>query len=120
MSEVRFLLDENVPHAIGDQVLRREPTIQLLAVGIAPAPPLGTQDPDILVWLEEEQFHLVTRNRRSMPVHLQDHLAMGRHIPGILTIRPQSLFSQVIDDLILFWAVANPDDYKDQIVHIPL
>ncbi len=120
MSKIRFLFDENMPHAISDQLIRREPAIHVIAVGIAPAPALGTLDPEILIWLEEEQYHLVTRNRRSMPVHLQDHLALGRHVPGILTVRPHMPFGQVIDDLILIWSVAEPEEYQDQIVHIPL
>lgn len=81
---------------------------------------LGTLEPNILVWLEEEQYLLVTRNRRSMPVHLRDHPAMGRHIPGIITMRPEASLGYVIDDLILIWHLAEPDEYQDQIIHIPL
>ena len=120
MSETRFLFDENMPHAVGDQLIRREPAIQVLSVGIAPAPGLGTLDPEILTWLEAEQYYLITRNRRSMPVHLQDHLAAGRHVPGILTVRPRASMGQVIDDLLLIWALAEPGEYRDQIVHLPL
>ncbi len=120
MSDIRFLFDENMPHAVSDQLIRREPAIQLLSVGIVPAPELGTLDPEILIWLEAEQYHLVTRNRRSMPVHLEDHLASGRHVPGILTVRPRASMGQVIDDLLLIWTLAEPGEHRDQIVHLPL
>ncbi len=49
-------------------------------------PPRGTLDPEILVWCEQNGTILVTNNRASMPVHLHDHLAEGRHIPGIFIL----------------------------------
>jgi hypothetical protein len=45
-------------------------------------PDYGTLDPDILIWCEENEFILVTNNRKSMPVHLQDHLAENRRATG--------------------------------------
>lgn len=55
-----------------------------------------------------------------MPRHLREHLAIGRHIPGIFTLRPGASFKQIIEDLLLIWEAAYLDEYKDQIVHIPL
>jgi hypothetical protein len=42
---------------------------------------LWTLDPEILLWCEAHRFILVTNNRRSMPRHLADHLAMGCQNP---------------------------------------
>lgn len=120
MSEIRFLVDENTAHAIADQMLRRQPGITVLNVGDNTAPPRGTLDPDILVWLEENRCFLVTRNRRSMPGHLRDHLAAGRHVPGIFVLRPYASMKQIIDDLILIWEASLPEEYLDQITYIPL
>nr|WP_293128835.1 DUF5615 family PIN-like protein [Microcoleus sp. bin38.metabat.b11b12b14.051] len=50
-------------------------------MGEPEAPSRGTLDPEILKWCEEYNFILVTNNRKSMPVHLTDHLAERRHIP---------------------------------------
>lgn len=120
MSKIRFLIDENTPHAIGDQLRRRRSNLVILAVGDENAPPLGTADPDILLWLERESTCLITRNRHSMPPHLKDHLAAGHHVPGIFTLRPRAAMGQVIEDLLLIWEAAQSDEYQDQIVHIPL
>lgn len=51
MSEIRYLVDENTTHAIGDQVRRRQSDVVVLNVGDDLAPPLGALDPDILLWL---------------------------------------------------------------------
>lgn len=119
MSKVRFLLDENTPHAVGDQLRRHNSSIEVLAVGHHPAPAIGTLDPEILLWLEEFDYVLVTRNRRSMPGHLDDRLADGHSVPGILVIRPQANFGEVIADLLLIWESSQAHDFTDQIVYIP-
>lgn len=120
MTSIKFLIDENTSHTVGDQMLRREPDIKLLTVGDGLAPTLGTLDAQILIWLEENDYCLITRNRRSMPRHLQDHLAAGRHVPGIFTLRPRASFAAMIDDLVMIWGASLPGEHQDHIVHIPL
>ncbi|GAA6619620.1 DUF5615 family PIN-like protein [Scytonema sp. NUACC26] len=117
---IRYLLDENLPPTFRDQLLRLQPDLTVLMVGDPDAPPKGTLDPEILCWCEERSFLLVTRNRRSMPVHLAEHLAANRHIPGILVIRRKATIAQVINDLILIAAASNEDEYRDLIDYIPL
>ena len=73
MSEVRYLLDENLGFRLRKSLRHAAPQLTVWCVGDAGAPGLGTKDPEILVWCETYQFLLVTDNRRSMPVHLQDH-----------------------------------------------
>jgi hypothetical protein len=67
VNDLRFLLDENMPLALRVQLLRREPALQVHVVGHPGAPPKGTPDPDLLVWIEEQSCMLVTRNRASCP-----------------------------------------------------
>jgi hypothetical protein len=120
MRNRRYLVDENTTPALADQLRRRQPSMDVLTIGDGIAPPKGTLDPEILLWLEEHDYSLITRNRKSMPGHLQDHLTQGHHIPGIFTLRPRASLGEVLDDLLLIWEVAEPDEYQDQIVHIPL
>lgn len=120
MSEIRFLVDENTTRAIGDQLRRRQPDIVVLTVGDDLSPLHGTRDQDILLWLENEGYSLVTRNRGSMPRHLQDHLAAGHHVPGIFTLRPKASIGEIIEDLLLIWEAAHPGEYQDRIEHVPL
>ena len=120
MNAIQYLVDENTPRALGDQLRRRRPVIRVLYGGDELAPPWGTADSDILRWIESESYCLITRNRRSMPRHLRDHLKIGGHIPGIFTLRPGASLKQIIEDLLLIWEAAFPEEYVDQIVHIPL
>ena len=116
----RFLLDEHVDQAIQRQLLRLDPQIDILTVGGFDAPPQGTLDPDILIWIEERDYILVTANRSSMPVHLGDYLAEDRHIPGILWIRPSSSIGDIVNALYLIWYASTADEFQDRTFFIPL
>jgi hypothetical protein len=83
-------------------------------------PPAGTSDPEILNWLEQNNYLLVTENRRTMPTHLADHLKAGKHIPGILLIRPLTNIGKLVEELLLIWSVSDSEEYHDKISYIPL
>ena len=63
--KIRFLLDENLAPLLKSALLRLDPTIDVVRVGDADAPPFHTLDPDILAFCEAEQRLLVTGNRKS-------------------------------------------------------
>jgi len=116
-----FLLDENMPHRTIRKLLQqRASEMRVWVVGQQGAPPLSAPDPELLVWIEEHHCLLVTRNRASMPGHLRDHLATGRHIPGIL-IMPRRLTAwQVADELHLVWGASQAGEFQDQIIYLPV
>ena len=120
MSSRCYLIDENLSSALANQLRNLQPEIIVFRIGDEGAPLIGTLDPEILLWLEQNDFSLVTRNRKSMPQHLKSHIAAGHHVPGIFTLRPQCSWQDVVDDLLLIWEVAEPGEYQDQIVYIPL
>lgn len=120
MSAIRYLLDEHVDALYRTELLKREPTMTIWRISILGAPPKGTLDPDILRWCEENSFILVTNNRKSMPGHLQDHLAEGRHVPGIFELNPNMGIGETIEELLLIWAASHPDEYRDRIIYLPL
>jgi hypothetical protein len=117
---IGYLLDENIPHAIRDQLFRRERTIEVLAVGDDTGPPVGTPDAELLQWIEKSGHILVSRNRRTLPQHLREHLGAGHHVPGIFLLRRKYPFSQVIEDLLLIWESGHPEDFLDQLIYLPL
>lgn len=86
--KIRFLIDENLPPKLKNAVLRLNPEIDILRIGDTDTPPLGTLDPDVLVYLELSQRLLVTDNRSSMPSHLREYWASGGHIWGLVWVRP--------------------------------
>jgi hypothetical protein len=103
MSEIRYLIDENVDDSLRKGLHLHHPEITVWRIGDPNAPAFGTLDPDILVWCEEHGFSLVTNNRDSMPPHLHDHLEAGRHIPGMFTINPSMSIGDTIAEMAIIW-----------------
>lgn len=120
MIEIRYLMDENVNPLLRRELLRREPNLTVWQVGILGSPDYGTLDPEILIWCEENEFILVTNNRKSMPVHLNDHLSAGRHIFGIFSLNESLSIGETIDELILIAQASVAEDYQDQIIYLPI
>jgi hypothetical protein len=117
---VRYLIDENLPPIYQTQLLRRKSDLTVWMVGEPGTPPKGAQDPEILEWCEQHDFILITNNRRSMPIHLSDHLNNAQHIPGIFALKPKASLGEILDDLVLIAEVDTTDEFCDRIVYIPL
>jgi hypothetical protein len=117
---MKYWLDENTDQLYAIQLRRRGENLSVMVIGDPGAPPKGSLDPDILLWCEEYGFVLVTNNRKSMPVHLADHLALGRHAPGIFILNPKKSVGETIDELILVAATALVNEYQDNINFLPL
>src|SRR5262245_65086760 len=86
-----YLLDENLRgplwRAIQQHNAAGMDVIDVLPVGEPSAPPLGTSDPDLLLWAESYNRVLVTLDVNIMPGHLAAHLQAGRRSPGVLLLR---------------------------------
>ncbi|MBX3000203.1 MAG: hypothetical protein KF893_16895 [Caldilineaceae bacterium] len=109
-----------MPSFIQAQLTRLQPDLRIYRIGEADAPVKGTPDADVLDWIEANGCMLITNNRASMPAHLADHIALGRHVPGIIQLPRHMNMRMVLDDLWLIWAAAQSDEFRDQIVYLPL
>jgi hypothetical protein len=122
---LKFLLDEDTPGPLESAIRRhnlrpdRLP-IDFVRVGRTGAPPSGTTDPDNLIWAEAEDRILVSRDFNTLIQHLNDHLAAGRHSPGVLLIRPGHTYAQIISELEAIAHAGQPDDFRDRVQFIPL
>ena len=117
---MRLLLDEIVDPLYRHELLRREPSLVVWRVGDISAPPDSTLDPDILIWCEQNAFILMTNNRKSMPLHLQNHLAQGRHVPGILVLNPKMSVRETLEELVLICGASEEKEYQDCISFLPV
>ncbi|HBB36313.1 MAG TPA: hypothetical protein DDZ80_00010 [Cyanobacteria bacterium UBA8803] len=117
---LKYLLDENVDRVYQTKLLRQYPELVVLMVGEPGNPPKSTPDQEILCWCEVNGFVLVTNNRASMPVHLADHLAQNRHIPGIFILNFDLGIGGNLEELILAALASEDDEYHDRIVYLPL
>jgi hypothetical protein len=70
--------------------------------------------------MEASGYILITENRSTIPGHLDDHYAVGRHMPGLFWIRPQTSLGRVVEELYLIWYSSVADEYIDRAIFIPL
>ena len=120
MKIIRYLLDENVDSLFRRELLRHEPEMIIWRIGSAGAPPIETPDAEILAWCEEHEFMLITNNRKSMPKHLSDHLAAGRHVPAIIELNRSMNVGATVEELLLIYWASDETNYQDRIVYLPI
>src|SRR3954454_3099628 len=81
-----FLLDEQSRGPLWQAIQRHNAlgldVLDVLRVGDAPAPPLGTPDPDLLLWCEANGRVFISEDRKTMPGHLAAHILAGNHVAG--------------------------------------
>ena len=116
----KFLLDENLDPDIAREVRRRDPSVDILFVGEHGAPQLGALDPVILDYCETEQRILITNNRASMPGHIADHPAAGKHHWGLLKTRTRKpAIGPLVDEILLIAGASEAEEYYDVSDWIP-
>jgi hypothetical protein len=118
--KIRYLLDENISRTVRNQLLFHEPTMDVACVGDENAPPYGAPDSTILEWIEQTGYILVSRNRRTMPIHLKEHLTQNKHIPGMLLLKKRMSMGELIEELQIIWHASEPEEYHDHIRYLPL
>jgi hypothetical protein len=117
---VRFLLDENLSHAIIEAVHQFDSDVDITAVGSPDAPPIATPDPNILLYCERERRLLITNNRRSMPGHIADHLAAGRHHWGVFRTHTRSpAIGPLAEMIYVYWGASEAEEHIDTQGWIP-
>jgi hypothetical protein len=118
-----FLLDENMPgqlwHAIQQHNAQGVNVLDVLHKGHSLGPPYSTLDPDLLLWCEANGRVLISSDRNTMPAHFMAHLQAGHHSPGLLLMRPTWTIPAVVDSLVLYDQLCDPQDLVDQIEFIP-
>jgi hypothetical protein len=117
--KIRFLIDENLSPDIKLALVRFDASIDVIRIGETNAPSFGTLDPAILIYLEQSQRLLVTNNRKSFPVHIQNHHNAGRHHCGIALVRRGTSRRRLIDELCLLWSAAEAEEWIDRVDWIP-
>jgi hypothetical protein len=125
MEPLRFVLDENIRGVLLDAIhrhnlVRPHEMIDAVEVGDTNTVPLQTSDPEVLTWAEESNRLLVSFDKRTLPRHLRDHLATGRHCPGILIPPPRPSLRRLVEALAAVAYASLPDEHRDSLTHLKL
>jgi hypothetical protein len=118
MSRPRFLAD----HDFRDRILRglkkREPSVDLVRVrdvGLESAP-----DDQILEYAAAEKRIVLSHDVNTMSAAAIARVSAAEPMWGLILAIQAAKPSIIIDDLMLFWTVYEPDDLQNEIHYLPL
>jgi len=119
---VRFVIDEHLRVILLGTIRRHNTTggrpIDATEVGEPPDLPLGTIDPDLLVWAERTGRIVVSLDANTLIAHFFDHLAAGRHSPGLFIVTPGATLGQIVSFLEIATHAGDPADFADTVTYV--
>ena len=114
---IRLQADADLNQIIVLATLRREPAIDFQTAVAAEL--AGLTDPQVLQKAAQAGRVLVTHDHRTMPRRFADFIAT-RTSPGLLIIPQHLSVAAAADDLLLIWALTEPEEWTNRICFLPL
>lgn len=115
---VPLAADESLHGHIVRGLRRREPRLDLVLVEEAGL--RGRTDPEVLEWSATQGRILLTQDEKTMIGYAWDRVKAGLSMPGLIVRGKGVTIHNAIDDLLLMAICGLPDDFKDQVKHLPL
>jgi hypothetical protein len=120
---ISFLLDEHLRGILFDTIIRHNDSgglpIDVTQVGDPEDLPLSSPDEEILVWAERNGYVLVSHDSKTMLGYFYEHLASGRHSPGLFLVKDTASFGQILAYLEAAAHAGDPADFADRVTFIP-
>jgi Domain of unknown function (DUF5615) len=114
---IRFQADNDLKFAIVKAVRRREPAIDFASAQESGLDGIG--DSDLLDRAAGDGRVLVSHDLRTMLDHFRSHLAAGKTSPGLLVVSQGESIGEVVEALVVLWAVTDPGELSGQAYHLP-
>jgi hypothetical protein len=116
---VRFVADEDLDVNILRGLRAREPVIDILDVKTSGL--RGRKDPDLLALAALQGRIVISHDRDTMPRHFRARIEAGKPAPGLFIVsQRESTIGAVIDSIVLVWAASEAEEWRNQIVYLPL
>ena len=103
---IRFQADADLDGRILKGLKRRAPEIDIRAA--ADAGFMGVQDPDVLRITAETGRILVSQDRRTMPMHFAQYVAVESS-PGLILLREATPILATVEELVLIWTASEAE-----------
>ena len=115
---LRLLTDEDFDGRLTSALLARVPALDLVRVQDVGL--MHTPDPDILAWAAAEGRILLTHDRNTMTGFAMMRVSASQSMPGLFVVDRQSSFGQSLNDLEALASASEMDEWRDQIIFVPL
>ncbi|HPM79325.1 MAG TPA: DUF5615 family PIN-like protein [Candidatus Anammoximicrobium sp.] len=114
---IRFQADADLNQIIVLATIRREPAVDFQTALAADLP--GLSDMQVLQKAARAGRLLVTHDQRTMPRHFAEFITTETS-PGLLIIPQHLSVAAAADDLLLIWALTEPEEWMNRICFLPL
>jgi hypothetical protein len=118
VTSIKLLLDQDFDLDILRGLQLRVPQVDAITafeIGLSDA-----SDPELLAWAAENGRLLLTHDRQTMPDHIEDRLAAGGQIVGVVIVPRRIPIGRVIDDLELIVVCSDAYEWINVTRYLPL
>ena len=115
---LKYLADENFHNHVIRGIRRQFPQLDLtraVEVGLE-----GMDDPTVLEWAAQHGRVLLTHDVRTIRGFVENRLAKGLAMPGVLFVPQPFSRSQIIEELALLAECYEPEELAGTWLHLPL
>lgn len=81
---------------------------------------MHTPDPDILAWAAAEGRIVLTHDRNTMTGFASRRVSADQPMPGLFVIDRRTSLGRILSDLEALAAACEMDEWRDQILFVPL
>ena len=114
---VRFQADADLNQLIVQAVLRQEPGIDFQTARSAGFERLD--DRAVLAKAAKDGRILVTHDRKTMPKHFADFVALTTR-PGVILVAQTLPIRRAVEDLVLIWVCTQSEEWVNRIYSLPI
>jgi len=115
---LRLITDEDLNGRIVRGLLRRLPSLDLIRAQDTVDP--GTSDLELLAHAADARRVLVTHDANTMTRHAFERITLGEPMAGLIVIAQSLAIGTAIDELVLIAECTETDEWRGQIVFLPL
>lgn len=124
MMPLKLLLDENLRDdglwlAIETRNAMESPSLDIVRVGDADAPPCATADLEIIRWAAIHGRLLVSLDKTSLPRHLHEYLDASQDSPGIVLLPGGLPIPDIVELLFLIAFITESGEWANACRWIP-
>jgi Domain of unknown function (DUF5615) len=115
---LRLVSDENFKGDIVRGLVRRHSELDIVRVQDVGL--MQTPDPDILEWAASQGRVLLSHDVSTVPPAAYQRIGDGKPMPGVFIVPDRMPIAQAIDEILFLSVDAEADEWKDQVLFLPL
>ena len=115
---LRLASDENFNNRIVRALLRKIKDLDLIRIQDTPL--FRGDDPAILDWAAQEGRVLLTHDFATLIGYAYERVAAGQPMPGVFAARTGQPIGLIVEDLELLVLAAEPREFEQQVIYLPL